>query len=139
MRQATQEIESDLRVIYRKDLCRLSCSDSGIIHSIMERGAVFSAQGARLIMEDYVTLCEGVAMPLLFDLSHIQSADIRAFDVFLEEKAKELIKVLGMVTNSPVAKVAASLFLGLKQVPYSAKMFTNRSEAQSWLISYWDQ
>jgi len=139
MRQATQEIESDLRVIYRKNLCRLSYSGSGIIHSIIERGAVLSAQGARLIMEDYVTLCDGVPMPLLFDISHMKSADIRAFDIFLEEKATEVIKVLGMVTNSPVAKVAGSLFLGLKEVPYSAKLFMNRSEAHRWLICYLDQ
>src|ERR1043165_1182457 len=44
---------------------------------------------------------------------------------FIAEQINEVAKAMAIVTTSPVARMIANLFFGLKPPPYPAKMFTN--------------
>jgi hypothetical protein len=54
----------------------------------------------------------------------------------IAEVINDIIKAMAIVTTSPVARMIANLFFGLKPPPYPAKMFTNEKEAVEWIKQY---
>jgi hypothetical protein len=48
----------------------------------------------------------------------------------------EVTKAMAIVTTSPVARMIANLFFGLKPPPYPAKMFSNEKEAVEWIRQF---
>ena len=48
----------------------------------------------------------------------------------------DVTKAMAIVTTSPVARMIANLFFGLKPPPYPAKMFTNKEDAVKWIKQY---
>jgi hypothetical protein len=56
--------------------------------------------------------------------------------------AKELdsvTKAMAIVTNSPLSRMVANLFFGLKPPAYPAKMFSNEEEAKEWILQFCDK
>lgn len=55
---------------------------------------------------------------------------------FIAEQINDVVKAMAIVTTSPVARMIANLFFGLKPPPYPAKMFNNEKEALEWIKQY---
>jgi hypothetical protein len=55
---------------------------------------------------------------------------------FIAEQINTVVKAMAIVTSSPVSKMIANLFFGLKPPPYPAKMFSNEHEAKEWIKQY---
>jgi hypothetical protein len=55
---------------------------------------------------------------------------------FIAEQINEVAKAMAIVTTSPVARMIANLFFGLKPPPYPAKMFSNEKDAVEWIRQY---
>ncbi|MBA3664523.1 MAG: hypothetical protein H0W61_09990 [Bacteroidetes bacterium] len=55
---------------------------------------------------------------------------------FIAEEINSVIKALAVITNSPVSKMIANLFFGLKPPPYPTKMFSNQKDAVEWIKQY---
>lgn len=47
-----------------------------------------------------------------------------------------VIKAMAVVSTSPVARMIANLFFGLKPPPYPAKMFSNEKDALEWIRQF---
>jgi hypothetical protein len=45
-------------------------------------------------------------------------------------------KAIAIITTSPVSRMIANLFFGLKPPPYPTKMFTNEKDAVEWIKQY---
>lgn len=56
------------------------------------------------------------------------------------DRAAELInpiaQAMAIITNSPVSRMIANLFFGLKPPPYPVKMFSNEKDAVEWIRQY---
>ncbi len=53
--------------------------------------------------------------------------------------AKELdsvTKAMAIISNSPLSRMIANLFFGLKPPAYPAKFFSNETEAKAWIKQY---
>jgi hypothetical protein len=53
--------------------------------------------------------------------------------------AKELdsvVKALGVISTSPLSRMVANLFFGLKPPAYPVKFFSNREDARKWIRQY---
>jgi hypothetical protein len=48
----------------------------------------------------------------------------------------DVTKAMAIVTTSPVARMIANLFFGLKPPPYPTKMFSNEKEATEWIRQF---
>lgn len=48
----------------------------------------------------------------------------------------DVTKAMAIVTISPVARMIANLFFGLKPPPYPAKMFKTEKEAMEWINQF---
>jgi hypothetical protein len=55
---------------------------------------------------------------------------------FIAEQINQVTKAMAIVTNSPVSRMIANLFFGLKPPPYPAKMFSNEKDAVEWVRQY---
>jgi hypothetical protein len=55
---------------------------------------------------------------------------------FIAEQINEVAKAMAIVTTSPVARMIANLFFGLKPPPYPAKMFSNEKDALEWIRQF---
>ncbi len=52
------------------------------------------------------------------------------------ELINPITKAMAIVTTSPVARMIANLFFGLKPPPYPAKMFSNEKDAVEWIRQF---
>jgi hypothetical protein len=55
---------------------------------------------------------------------------------FIAEQINSVVKAMAIVSTSPVARMIANLFFGLKPPPYPTKMFTDEKEAVKWIEQY---
>jgi len=55
---------------------------------------------------------------------------------FIAEIINDIIGAMAVVTTSPLARMSAKLFFGLKPPAYAAKIFSNEMDALEWLRQY---
>ncbi|MCW3076187.1 MAG: hypothetical protein JWO32_796 [Bacteroidetes bacterium] len=55
---------------------------------------------------------------------------------FIADEIASVAKAFAIVTTSPVSKMIANLFFGLKPPPYPTKMFNTQEEAVEWIKQY---
>jgi hypothetical protein len=48
----------------------------------------------------------------------------------------QIVKAMAIVTTSPVSRMIANLFFGLKPPSYPTKMFSTFEEAKEWIMQY---
>jgi len=49
---------------------------------------------------------------------------------------EKMVKAIAMLTTSPLSRMLANLFFGLKPPSYPVKIFTNEKDAREWLRKY---
>ncbi len=52
---------------------------------------------------------------------------------FIAEQINGIVKAMAIITTSPLSRMIANLFFGLKPPPYPAKMFSNEKDAVEWI------
>jgi hypothetical protein len=52
------------------------------------------------------------------------------------ELINPIVEAMAIITTSPVSRMIANLFFGLKPPPYPAKMFSNEHDAVEWIRQY---
>ena len=55
---------------------------------------------------------------------------------FIAEQLSQVAKAMGIISTSPLSRMIANLFFGLKPPPYPVKFFSNEKEAQEWIKQY---
>lgn len=55
---------------------------------------------------------------------------------FIAEQLNEITKAMGIISSSPLSRMIASLFFGLKPPAYPVKFFLNEKEAKEWIKQY---
>lgn len=55
---------------------------------------------------------------------------------FIAEQLNEITKAMGIISTSPLSRMVANLFFGLKPPPYPVKFFSNEKEAKEWVKQY---
>jgi hypothetical protein len=57
---------------------------------------------------------------------------------FIAEQLNEITKAMAIISSSPLSRMIANLFFGLKPPPYPVKFFSNEKEAKEWIKQYLD-
>lgn len=55
---------------------------------------------------------------------------------FIADQLAQVAKAMGIISTSPLSRMIANLFFGLKPPPYPVKFFSNEKEAQEWIKQY---
>jgi hypothetical protein len=51
---------------------------------------------------------------------------------YIAKEFSKIVKAMAVITTSPLSKMLANLFFGLKPADYPVKMFTDENEAKEW-------
>jgi hypothetical protein len=55
---------------------------------------------------------------------------------FIADQLAQVAKAMGIISTSPLSRMIANLFFGLKPPPYPVKFFSNEKDAQTWIKQY---
>ena len=55
---------------------------------------------------------------------------------WIARELNSVIKALAIISTSPLGKMLANLFFGLKPPPYPYKFFSNEIDAKEWIKQY---
>lgn len=55
---------------------------------------------------------------------------------FIADQLNQVVKAMGLISSSPLSRMIANLFFGLKPPPYPVKFFSNEIEAKEWIKQY---
>ncbi len=55
---------------------------------------------------------------------------------FIAEQLNEITKAMAVISGSPLSRMIANLFFGLKPPSYPVKFFSNEKEAKEWIKQY---
>lgn len=72
---------------------------------------------------------------MVLDITHAKPSQREERDLAAVELEK-LVKAMAMVTTSPLGRMVANLFFGLKPPSYPVKMFSNIEDAKVWIKQY---
>ena len=72
---------------------------------------------------------------MMLDITYAQPTTKKERDEAAPQMGK-MVKAIALLTTSPLSRMMANLFFGLKPPPYPAKIFTNEKEAKEWLKQY---
>lgn len=54
----------------------------------------------------------------------------------IAEEINKIARAMALITNSPVTRMIANLFLGFRPAEYPVKMFSNEADAIKWIKQY---
>lgn len=55
---------------------------------------------------------------------------------FIAEQLNEITKAMAVISGSPLSRMIANLFFGLKPPQYPVKFFSNEKDAKAWIKQY---
>jgi hypothetical protein len=55
---------------------------------------------------------------------------------FISEQLSEITKAMAIISSSPLSRMIANLFFGLKPPAYPVKFFSSQKEAKEWIMQY---
>jgi hypothetical protein len=76
-----------------------------------------------------------VVYPILVDMRKIRSISKEARDHFAMRDRKPGVIAIAMLVSSPLSRIIGNFFLGLNQPRVPTRMFTDRDQAEQWILS----
>lgn len=113
--------------------------EEGILYSKPKEGAVepeLSREEALEQMEKFKEII-GYEKRCMILETNVNSKPPKKEDRdFIAEQLNEITKAMGIISTSPLSRMIANLFFGLKPPPYPVKFFSNETEAKEWIKQY---
>ena len=93
-------------------------------------GSVCGLAEAESVVADVRDLGRGT-VPLLVDMREMAKLERPAREYFVQHNGT--VRAIALLAESPVTRMMANFFIGMRRMPVPIQMFTDRSEAVSWL------
>jgi hypothetical protein len=109
---------------------------NNILYSLGKKDAVRPAkEDEEKLLEDFKKAMGNKKMCMILDITYAKPSAREDRDRAAEELAN-LVKAMAMVSESPLGRMVANLFFGLKPPSYPVKMFSNVKDAEEWIKQY---
>lgn len=109
--------------------------ENGICCSVSKKHPPQSLEETKKAVEDFKKLTNGKKICMLLDITNSTPSSKEVRD-YAAEEMPNLVIAIAMISQSPLGRMVANLFFGLKPPPYPTKMFSNEKEAKEWLKQY---
>ncbi|NQY68413.1 MAG: STAS/SEC14 domain-containing protein [Flavobacteriales bacterium] len=110
--------------------------EDGIIRVLAKKNVDQEEDDAKESIDAIIKLAAGKKVPVLLDISTLQSSTEEARKQFQSKKAFSSINGMAMLLNSPSSRLIGTLFLNLNLPNYPLKIFTSERKAVEWLQDY---
>lgn len=107
----------------------------GFILSRVAPLAEINLEHARENTQTVRTLSGDQVYPILVDIRKIRSISKEARDHFAMRDRKPGVLAIAMLVSSPLSRIIGNFFLGLNQPVVPTRMFTDRDQAERWIVN----
>lgn len=123
------------RQFYEDDLFSCEIID-GVADAVFKVKEEITLEHTKKMVSSRLIFFNGKEYPVLIDLQSIKYSSKEAREYLNSEAGLKGIKAGALLTRSTVAKVFFNLFLKFGNIPFPARVFTDREEARNWLKQY---
>jgi len=112
--------------------------NDGILYSVPKPGIPpkLDKEGLKKEMDKFRAITGDKKVCIVTESNPNSQPPSKAERDYIAEEINSVTKAMAIVTSSPVSKMIANLFFGLKPPPYPAKMFTNERDAREWIKQF---
>ncbi|MCE3260355.1 MAG: hypothetical protein K0S12_1996 [Bacteroidetes bacterium] len=110
-----------------------------ILHSVPKPGVVPPQSSTEEIKQEMDKLRAFIGpdkVCMLLESNPNSQPPKREMREFIASEIESVTKAMAIITTSPVSKMIANLFFGLRPSSYPVKMFTDEKEARKWILQY---
>jgi hypothetical protein len=107
--------------------------EDGILRTTVKPFSEITIAHARENTEFVLKLKDKETVPILVDLRNIKSISKEARAHFSMKGRKGAVNAMALIIKSPVSKVIGNFFILLDKPLVPTRLFTNESEALTWL------
>ncbi len=132
------EIPSDVKVI-EWSTSFIWFDEDGIMYSTPKpnvKEPELSREESRSQMEEFKKLIGNEKRCMILETNSHSKPPKKEDRDFIAEQLNEITKAMGIISASPLSRMVANLFFGLKPPPYPVKFFSNEKEAKEWIKQY---
>jgi hypothetical protein len=116
----------------------VSKDETGIARIVYKAGAQVTIAEARENMEATAQAVGGVRSPLFIDIRPVSTIDREARQFFAGDEAGKVQSATALLVDSAISRVFGNFFIGINRPAWPVHMFTEESDAMSWLEGYID-
>jgi len=113
--------------------------EDGVLYSKPKPGVVepeFSREDGKAQIEEFKKITGGKKVCLIIETNANSRAPKKEDRDFIAEMLTEITKAMAVISTSPLSRMIANLFFGLKPPTYPVKFFSNEKEAKEWIKQY---
>ena len=113
--------------------------EDGVLYSIQKPNApqqVASKEEALIQIEEFRKLIGNKRTCMISYSDSTTPPPKKADRDWIGKELDSIVKALGIITTSPLSKMVANLFFGLKPPAYPVKFFSNEVDAKQWIKQY---
>ena len=112
--------------------------EDGVLYSIQKPHAPqqVSKEEALVQMDEFRKLIGGKKTCMISYSSSTTPPPKKADRDWISKELDSIVKALGIISASPLSKMVANLFFGLKPPAYPVKFFSNEADAKKWIKQY---
>jgi hypothetical protein len=132
------EIPKDTKVIDFKTSF-LWFDDHGILYSMPKPGVeepVLTREETQKQMDEFKKLTGNKKVCMILETNSNSKPPKKEDRDFIADQLASVAKAMGIISTSPLSRMIANLFFGLKPPPYPVKFFSNEKDAQEWIKQY---
>jgi hypothetical protein len=110
----------------------------GILYSIPKPGIpeVLTREETLQQMEEFKKITGNKKVCLILETNSHSKPPKKEDRDFIAQQLEEISKAMAIISTSPLSRMIANLFFGLKPPTYPTKFFSNQKEAQEWIKQY---
>jgi hypothetical protein len=110
----------------------------GILYSMPKPGVPDeqSVEEIKQEMEKFRAITGNKKVCMVLESNSNSKPPSREMREFIAEEIESVTKAMAIITRSPLARMLANLFFGLKPPSYPVKMFTDEKEATAWIKQF---
>lgn len=108
----------------------------GICYTVVKPNVVVELQDATENSSSVKEVSGDTIYPLLVNLKEIKSISKEARDHFSMKNRTPGVNAIAMLVRSPVSRIIGNFFIGINRSVVPTKLFTDESEAVSWLKQF---
>jgi hypothetical protein len=111
--------------------------EDGIVMEILKPTTTYiDLSTAKKIVEDRLTLSNGITMPIFIDSGNIKNMEKDAREYFVTPESMKYISASALLINNYAAWLGGKLFLTFNKPAFTTELFRSKQKAIAWLQHY---
>ena len=114
---------------------KLAIENNDIIYVTFEQGIYVTLEDSKEIIEARNILRPNRKQLIIWDLTSDPVPDKDSKKIAFEPEVVSITKASAFIINSKISQIVGNFFISLNPGKYPTKLFTDKKEAEDWLLS----